>query len=457
MQDLTRGPVAVNVLKMSSFMLVSMFFQTLYFLVDLYFVGRLGKAAVAAVSLSGNLTFIVLAATQMLSVGTTSLIAQATGRKDRQESLLVFNQSQVLALVVGALFLAAMMALRGPYARGLSADPTTAALTSAYLGWFVPALSLQFAMVTIAAALRGTGNFKPGMVVQSASVVVNMVLAPVLIFGWGTGRPLGVAGAALASFVAVGAAVVALVLYVVRAEGYLKFEVRDWPPRLRLWARMLKIGLPAGAEFALMGVYMIVVYSVTRRFGSAAQAGFGIGLRVVLAGFLPVVALGFAVSPVAGQNFGARLADRVRETFRAGALMATGLMLVFTVVCELIPERMVAVFSQDPQVMAVGGEYLRIVAWNYVASGLVFVSGSMFQAMGNTIPSLLGSTVRILLVALPAWLLSRTPGFRLNWIWHLSVAAVVVQAVCNLLFLRHEFRRRLAFETPAAPLIQTAR
>jgi putative MATE family efflux protein len=454
MQDLTRGPVAVNVLRMSSFMLVSMFFQTLYFLVDLYFVGRLGKAAVAAVSLSGNLTFIVLAATQMLSVGTTSLIAQATGRKDRQESLLVFNQSQVLALVVGALFLGAMMALRGPYARGLAADPVTARLTSAYLGWFVPALSLQFAMVATAAALRGSGNFKPGMVVQSASVVANMVLAPVLIFGWGTGHPLGVAGAALASFLAVGGAVVALVVYVWRAERYLKFVARDWPPLLDMWARMLKIGLPAGAEFALMGVYMMVVYSVTRPFGAAAQAGFGIGLRVVQAGFLPVVALGFAVSPVAGQNFGARLGGRVRDTFKAGALMATALMLVFTLVCKLIPERMVAVFSSDPQVLAVGGEYLRIIAWNYVASGLVFVSASMFQAMGNTVPSLIGSTVRILLVALPAWLLSRAPGFRLDWVWHLSVAAVVVQAACNLLFLRREFARRLAFAPSTAPLVR---
>src|SRR3954447_4136939 len=111
MQDLTKGSLARNLMQTTSFMLVGMIFQTLYFLVDLYFVGRLGKSAVAAVSLSGNLTFIVLAATQMLSVGTTSLIAQATGRKDREQALLVFNQSQLLSLVVGALFLAVMMAL----------------------------------------------------------------------------------------------------------------------------------------------------------------------------------------------------------------------------------------------------------------------------------------------------------------------------------------------------------
>src|SRR3954465_15098025 len=113
MQDLTRGSIVINVLKMSSFMLVSMLFQTLYFLVDLYFVGKLGKDAVAAVSLSGNLMFIVLAATQMLGVGTTALISHATGRKDREAALVVFNQSQVLSLLVGVLFMVIMTALRG--------------------------------------------------------------------------------------------------------------------------------------------------------------------------------------------------------------------------------------------------------------------------------------------------------------------------------------------------------
>jgi Na+-driven multidrug efflux pump len=144
-----------------------------------------------------------------------------------------------------------------------------------------------------------------------------------------------VAGTAIASFVAVVVGVLGLVAYVVRQRGYLEFVAREWRPRLAMWGRMLAIGLPAGAEFALMGLYMAVVYSVTRRFGAGAQAGFGIGLRVVQAGFMPVVALGFAVSPVAGQNFGARLPDRVRATFRIGVLMAVGAMAALLVICRL--------------------------------------------------------------------------------------------------------------------------
>jgi len=281
--------------------------------------------------------------------------------------------------------------------------------------------------------------------------VLNIVLAPALMFGWGTGHPLGVAGTAISSFVAVAVGVVGLIAYVVRKRGYLEFVAREWRPRLALWGRMLAIGLPAGAEFALMGVYMAVVYSITRRFGAGAQAGFGIGLRVIQAGFMPVVALGFAVSPVAGQNFGARLADRVRATFRMGALIATAAMAVLFVICHVAPEALVGVFNKDPAVLAVGGEYLRIVAWNFVPSGIVFVSSSMFQAMGNTIPPLVSSVVRTTLLVIPAYMMSRMDGFALHWIWYLSAGVVVLHMTLNILLLRVEYRRKLNFAAPSAP------
>ena len=119
--------------------------------------------------------------------------------------------------------------------------------------------------------------------------------------------------------------------------------------------------------------------------------------------------------------------------------MATGVMILFAILCHLAPHALVAVFSNDPPVIAVGSEYLRIVSWNFVAS-------SMFQAMGNTIPSLVASGVRIGLVTVVALYLARTPGFQLRWIWYLSVASVVVQLTLAMWFLRHEFGRRLRWE-----------
>jgi putative MATE family efflux protein len=443
MQDLTTGSITRHLLKTAGFMLVTMVFQTLYFLIDLYWVGQLGSEAVAGVAVAGNLTFIVLAVSQMLGVGATALVSHATGRKDQNRALLVFNQSQVLSAIVGLVFLVVMMSSRGVYARSLAADPRTAEMARDYLTWFIPAMALQFLMVAMGSALRGTGNFKPGMVVSTATVILNMALAPFLIFGWGTGHAFGVAGAAVSSFVAVIVGVVWLGTYFVKPSAYLHFRPADWKPQYPLWGQMLKIGLPAGAEFALMAVYLVIVYAISRPFGAAAQAGFGIGLRLVQAGFMPVVALGFSVAPVAGQNFGARLGDRVRRTFAVAAWMAAGFMIVWAVACFFYAPAMFRIFTHDPAVVAIGSEYLRIIAFTFVGSGLIFVSSSMFQALGNTLPPLAASFARIVLVAAPAIVMARMPGFELRWIWYLTSATILVQLGAVLWLLQREFQRKL--------------
>ena len=197
-----------------------------------------------------------------------------------------------------------------------------------YLSWFIPAMALQFPMVVmVAALLRGTGNFKPGMVVQTATVIMNIVLAPALMFGWlGTAahgrrgrrpwRRLSRSSSARSGWP----------FYFFEATSYLKLHPR-FRPQAGMWRRILKIGLPAGVEFALIAVYLFVVYTVSRPFGAAAQAGFGIGQRMTQAGFMPIVALGFAVAPVAGQNFGAhRSSERVRETFKRAVMMGASVI-----------------------------------------------------------------------------------------------------------------------------------
>jgi putative MATE family efflux protein len=451
LQDLTTGSVTRHLLKTTSFMLVTMLFQTLYFLVDLYWVGRLGKEAVAAVGIAGNLTFVVLALSQMLGVGTTTMVSHAVGRKNRDRAVMLFNQSQVLSLIAGATFFIVAMALRTSYSTNLSADETTAARAAEYLLWFIPAMALQFAMVAMGAALRASGNFKPGMVVQTTTVIVNMVLAPIFIFGWITNHPMGVAGAAISSLVAVAIGVVWLSTYFVSGEQYLHFRPASWKPDFGVWAGMLKIGLPAGAEFGLTAVYLVIVYTISRPFGASAQAGFGIGLRLIQALFLPVVALGFSVGPVAGQNVGARKGDRVRSAFGSAVAMAAGLMLISAVICNLAAEQLFGVFSNDPAVIHVGVEYLRIVSWSFVASGVVFVTSSMFQALGNTIPPLITSISRIVLVGIPVILLARLPGFELRTIWYLSALGVVMQMAVNLFLVRREFRIRLGFPVADQP------
>jgi Na+-driven multidrug efflux pump len=128
------------------------------------------------------------------------------------------------------------------------------------------------------------------------------------------------------------------------------------------------------------------------------------------------------------------------------AAMAGGAMLILAIGAQFAAPAMVRLFSRDPDAVAVGVEYLRIVAWNFVPSGIVFVSSSMFQAMGNTMPSLITSATRIVIVAVPVMLLARVPGFALWWVWYISVTAVFLQLLLNLALLRREFRLRLASE-----------
>jgi Na+-driven multidrug efflux pump len=124
-------------------------------------------------------------------------------------------------------------------------------------------------------------------------------------------------------------------------------------------------------------------------------------------------------------------------------------MFVLAAVVWLFGDRMVQIFSGDPAVISVGEVYLQVVAWNFVASGVIFVTSSMFQAMGNTMPSLITSGFRIGITAVPVLMLAGASGFTLLWVWYISVAAVYIQLAMNLLLLRREFRRRLAF-TPGA-------
>ncbi|HEY0686482.1 MAG TPA: MATE family efflux transporter [Steroidobacter sp.] len=443
MKDLTQGSIAGHLISLAVPTAAGMLFQTLYYFVDLYFVAGLGDAAVAGVSAAGNAMFIVLALTQVLGVGTVALISHAVGRKDQQDANLVFNQSLLLAALCGLVVLVAGYSVAGPYLRSIAADEETIAHGRAYLYWFLPGMALQFAMVAMSSALRGTGIVKPTMIVQVLTVLLNTALAPVLIAGWGTGYAMGVAGAGLASTIAIIVGVIVLTLYFGRLEKYVSFHAEQWQPRMAVWKRMLTIGLPAGGEFALMFIYTAITYWAIRNFGAAAQAGFGIGSRIMQGIFLPAMAIAFVVAPVAGQNYGAKQMARVRETFRVASTQCIGVMLVVMVLCQWQPETLVAFFSKDPEVIRVGALFLHLISWNFVMSGLIFTCSGLFQALGNTVPALVSSATRLVLYALPLIWLTSQPGYQLEQVWYLSIAASAVQAILSVTLLRKQMRLQL--------------
>ena len=210
MKDLTQGSIVANILAMAAPMAAGMIFQTLYFLVDLYFVAGFGDAAVAGVGAAGTLMFVIMALTQVLGVGAVALIAQAVGRRDQADANLVFNQSVLFAVACALATLIGGYALASTYVASIAADAATQAAGVTYLYWFLPGLALGFAQVVMGSALRGTGIVKPTMAIQALTVLLNTLLAPVLIAGWGTGYAMGVAGAGLASSISIAVGIVLL-------------------------------------------------------------------------------------------------------------------------------------------------------------------------------------------------------------------------------------------------------
>ena len=291
MKDLSSGSIPSHIVSMSTQMAIGLIVQTMYFFTDLYFVSKLGDSAIAGVTSAGNIWFVVLALTQVLNIGTVALVSHAVGAQQRDTANNVFNQSLSLSLFLTVFVIAGVYLVSGPYMRTIGADAATAQAGIDYLYWFAPGLGVQFVMVAMFATLRATGMMKPTMILQIVSVFVNILLAPVLIAGWGTGHPMGPAGAGLASTIATAVGVILSAYYFHSHEKYVSVHREQLRVQFAVWRRLVTIGLPAGLEFFLMFIVMAVIYWVIRDFGAAAQAGFGVGQSVMRIIMLPAMAV----------------------------------------------------------------------------------------------------------------------------------------------------------------------
>jgi putative MATE family efflux protein len=442
MKDLTQGSIPKHLINMALPMMIGMFIQTLYFIVDLYFVGKLGAAALAGLSLAGNAMFLIFALTQILNVSTAALISHAVGAKDKNDANLTFNQSMMISTVMGLVVCIIGYLGAENYLNLISQDKATVTMGLAYLNWFIPCMALQFVMVSISAALRGTGIVKPTMVIQTLSILVNIILSPILIAGWGTGYAMNIAGAGFASSISVVFAVFLLCYYFKTTEKYVNVDFSLWKINIPRIKKLLAIGLPAGGEFFLMFIYMAVIYWLIQPFGANAQAGFGLGSRIMQALFLPAMAIAFAAPAIAGQNFGAKNYQRVKETFKWSALMTCSLMAILTLICLSQAKFMVQGFSGDKEVILVSVTFLQIICWNFVPSGIIFTCSGMFQSLGNTLPALFSTATRLITFIIPALWLSQHSNFQIEQLWYVSVVTVCIQALVSFYFLKQEFKKR---------------
>ena len=188
----------------------------------------------------------------------------------------------------------------------------------------------------------------------------------------------------------------------------------QWRPSLMQCRCILRIGLPAGGEFAMIFVFMAVIYYALRDLGAAAQAGFGIGTRLMGLIQVPAMAIAFAAGPIVGQNFGAGNATRVRATFRQVLLLLIAIMLIATALAEWRPQSLLSAFTADADTITVGAMFLKLVSLNLVAQGVLFLCTATFQGLGHTLPQLLSSATRLVTYVIPILFLSSRPWLASN-------------------------------------------
>ncbi|WP_083330630.1 MULTISPECIES: MATE family efflux transporter [Pseudoalteromonas] len=436
MQDLTRGPIHSHILAMAVPIAMSMLVQTLYFIIDLYFVSALGEAAIAGVSTAGNLFFFVLALTQIFNVGCATLIAHAIGRKDKSQANKIYSHSLFYGVIATMLALAIGYLFAHHYFASTAADQATYQVCLDYFYWFLPSLALQFILTVIAASMRGSGLVKPFMLMQITALLINALLSPIFITGLGLFTPMGVSGAGFASSLSAMLALLMTVIYLTNNRNTLQVEKANLTSDWATLKQLLKVGVPAGSEFMLTFFYMAVIYWALSDFGAHQQAGFGLGSRIMQCLFLPVMAIAFAAPAIAGQNFAAGKLKRVYVTFKITTLITVLFMALISVLCISVPHIFFSPFSDDPDVIEAATTFLSYVGYNFVPAGFVFAAAAMFQAFANTLPALLGTTIRVgSFVTLLMYYLSQQ-ALTVTTMWTISVVTVYIQALVVMVLLR---------------------
>ena len=439
--DLTEGPIFRNLISLAVPVTISMVMFTVYLMADLYFVGRLGPDAVAALSISGNAFFVHLGFSTILGTGGMALIAQAFGRKDYDHAELVFKQSILMALIVGALEAGTGWLIAPFYIEFFGGTGNSLLWGIQYFQIFSISFLFMLLLYVIGNCFRGMGNTKTPMIIMLQANLLNILLDPLLIFGW-LGLPaMGVrGGAALASVISQ--------IYALGIYGYLIFirgsiiSIKgSWRLMRDIVKKSLFIGVPSGMNHFLLAANLMITYRVISDYGTAALASVGIGFRILQAIYIPVIAVASAMAAVVGQNFGANKYDRIIGTFMSAWLISIVFMLMCTVVCRLFPDYLIEIFSNDPDVIRFGVIYLTIFSLGNIIVGTIMITGAAFQGLGKTYPSLAGA---VLDNALFAGLVFTLPAF-FSWgiqsIWWIKLITAVIEMVVVAIWLKIELRR----------------
>jgi len=420
-------PVNKLLISMSLPMMISMLVQALYNVVDSIFVAQINESALRAVSLAFPVQSLMIAFAVGTSVGINAFLSKTLGEKNYEKANIIAANAVFIELISYFVF-----ALIGLFASRLFFQTQTDVELVREYG--VTYLTICcgcgigiFMQTTFERLLQSTGKTVYTMITQGTGALINLILDPILIFGYFGFPELGVAGAAIATVIGqITAALLAMLIHI-KVNKEIRISVRGFRPDGRMILQIYKVGAPSIVVQAIGSVMTYGMNLILASFGTA-QTVFGIYYKLQSFVFMPVFGLNNGMVPIIAYNYGAGNRERVVRAVKSSIIFGVGIMLAGLAVLQIFPQQLLNMFNATPEMIEIGVPALRTISLSFLFAGYCIVVGSMFQALGNGVYSMIVSVARQLCVLLPvAYLLSLTGNVNFIW-WAFPVAELM--SVC---------------------------
>ncbi len=430
------GPLLFN---MAVPMMISMLFQALYNIVDSVFVGMLSQDAFNAVSLAFPLQTLCIAVGAGTGVGMNALLSRSLGEKKFETANQTANTGIFLYLCSGIAFATVGLLFGRVFFELQTGNQAIISHGSAYIYICLGGSIALFNQICMERLLQSTGRTGLSMTSQIVGAVTNIILDPIMIFGLFGFPRMEVAGAALATVVGQVLAGIAGLALNLKYNHDIRLSLRELRPRGPIAREIYRVGIPSIIMQSIGSVMTFTMNRILISFTEAATAVFGAYFKIQSFIFMPIFGLNNGIVPIVAYNFGAARMDRVRRTIKLGMATAISIMTVGMILFETIPGTLLGLFSPSQEMLEIGVVAFRIIAVHFPVAGFCIVAGSVCQALGRPVYSLIISVCRQLVVLLPAaWLLAQTG--QLNLVWFSFLFAEVMSLILNIVFLRRVLR-----------------
>lgn len=437
-KNLLEGPISTSVITLAVPIMLANILQVGYQLIDAFWVGRLGGAAVAAVALSGPVVFLTIALGVGFAVAGSTLIAQYFGAKNSHMVDHVAAQT-LLAIVVASVVLGAMGYACAPQIltlMGVAPDVYDGAL--GFMRVMFVGLVFNFFFYMFQSIMRGVGEAKLPVYIVLATVLLNFIIDPMLIFGWGPVPAMGVVGAAVATVITQSIAAFVGLLVLLRGRYGIHLHLTDFIPDPVFIRRAFKLGLPASIEQSARALGLTVLAFLIASFGTTTIAVYGVGSNILQVVMIPAMGLSMAIATLVGQNIGAQNVGRAEEIARFGARVGfvffTGIGAVVFLAAEYIVQFFV---PGDAAIIASGATSLRIVALTWGFMAVQFSLVAVFRASGNMMTTMVLTLVSQWVLQFPlAYTLSKHTTLGADGLWWSFAITNVLAALATAVWYR---------------------